>query len=136
MCSDAQTTRARFNGVRYIKLSVEKLDNLTLESLTISKGSYCLELSGKCNDEFVTYFAGTSYNLSVDNSANSDAREKASEVVWPVLEELLISTKQSENQIRFIFENGKELLIWQEENAIDNLMIVTKKDSEEWFTIQ
>jgi hypothetical protein len=120
----------------YIKLSVEKLDNLTLESLTISKGSYCLELSGKCNDEFVTYFAGTSYNLSVDNSANSDAREKASEVVWPVLEELLISTKQSENQIRFIFENGKELLIWQEENAIDNLMIVTKKDSEEWFTIQ
>ncbi len=117
-------------------MAIEKIHGLTLESFRLSKGSYSLEFSGKSNEESVIYHVGTAYNLSVNAKNKSDALEKSSEVIWPVLEQALITTIEVENQIRLIFENGKELLIWQEENANDNLLIVRKEDSEEWFTVQ
>ncbi len=117
-------------------MAIEEIHGFTLESFRLSKGSYSLEFSGKSNEEFVIYNVGTAYNLSVDEKNESDALEKSSEDIWPVLEQVLITTIEVENQIRFLFENGKELLIWQEENANDNLLIVRKEDSDEWFTVQ
>lgn len=116
-------------------MSISKLNQLRLQSFTISKSSYTLEFSGKIKDKPVTYFASTSYNLSTNKENKSDALEKSSEIIWPVLEQTLLRTELEENQIHFIFKNERILTFWQKENATDNLIIVRKKNSDEWFTV-
>tara|TARA_R110001592_G_scaffold342560_1_gene632506 strand:+ start:35 stop:235 length:201 start_codon:yes stop_codon:yes gene_type:complete len=58
-------------------------------------------------------------------------------LLWGFLGETIQVTKIVEKEnfraIEFIFSNRKSFIVWQESDAIDNLVIVTNPNSKEWF---
>ena len=118
------------------------LDNLAgfqLESCRFGLGFYDLEFDGMLKGEHRRYIASTQYNASALPGAQTDAEQNISAQVWPLLGQTLARVQVEQlpdtNQVLFEFEDGRILRVWQERDAVDNLIVVKDPFSDEWFTV-
>lgn len=120
-------------------MNIEKLCGFTLDSCRFSKASYTFEFSGKLEGNFITFLVSTSCYFSKSNSKKEDARENFSSEIWDMIEKKLISISIDNSgeipAICFAFETDGCFYIWYDEPLIDNMLIVTNTDTDEWFPV-
>lgn len=120
-------------------MGIQKLIGFLLLRVSFSKSSYTFEFCGKLGEEHKTFRVSTSYCFSVDDGEFSDACEKFSLEIWDFLETRLtdVVVEENENSAKavFSFDNDKSFSIWSDEPLIDNLLIATDQETEEWFSV-
>ena len=124
---------------------IGKLNQVTVYLFTIISilspdlGSYTLEFHGVIEGESKAYLVSTSYYLSASATKLVDACANNSQILWNFLGSTLNKIKLEETNTHllaiFIFNNDESFVIWQEMNAMDNLLLVTDQHTKEWFPV-
>ncbi len=117
-------------------MNYKNLIGLRLESCRFSKCSYSFEFDGRVNGEYFNFDVGTSCYLSFTKE-RKDIGNDFSKHMWDILETNLenIILNEKDEEVIFEFEKGKKIFFWWESPLDDNLIIVRKKRSNQWFTI-
>jgi len=118
----------------------EKITNLRLESVTISRGSKTFEFSGIKEKEYYRYYLGTIFEVCFDSADlfKRDIIDDESTVgIWGCLEADLqdITLSKDGRVCELKLDNSKSIFIWSLEVAHDNLLVARRHESDEWFTI-
>ena len=116
---------------------LDQLIGLSLESITFSKSSYSLEICGRSkNGDYLNYNVSTSYKLS-GKEGGDDVCEGVSSFIWPFLERTVenVAESPSELAIIFSFEGGLSFAVWEEKPLMDNLLIISDKQTGAWYPI-
>lgn len=117
-----------------------RLLGLRFESVTLAKGSISFELDGMKNDQHHRYHLTTQFDVCFDANDvfKHDIVDDASTAnVWSYLESDLIKILLSEDGriCELCFSNGKSIFVASLEFEHDNLFVVNRHGSDEWFTI-
>ena len=120
-------------------MGIQKLIGFLLLRVSFSKSSYTFEFCGKLGEEHKTFRVSTSYCFSVVGDGFVDACEDFSLKIWDFLETeltaIVVEEQGSSAKVVFNFDNTKSFVVWSDEPLIDNLLIVTDPETEEWFPV-
>jgi hypothetical protein len=118
-------------------VGIEQLNGFQLEAVHFGTAFYNLVFDGEKDGKATTLHVGTNYYISKSVDHLEDLSENISVLLWGFLGKTIEVTKIVEKEnfraIEFIFSNRKSFIVWQESDAIDNLVIVTNPNSKEWF---
>ena len=120
--------------------NLTKIIGLRLESVTLSRGSTTFELDGVKEGEHYRYHLGTMFEIcfeKVDLFKRDIVDDESTARLWRCLEADLQDVTLSEDGrvCELKLNNKKSIFIWSEELNHDNLLVVRKYESDEWFTI-
>ena len=122
-----------------MKSALDALMGLQLESCRFGLGFYDFAFDGTVDGEQRRYIVSTQYHASSMDGARADAEQSISTHVWPILGRTLARVRVEElpdaNQVLVEFDGGLLLRVWQARDVGDNLLVVTERFSDEWFTV-
>lgn len=118
----------------------QKLVGLHLESVSLSRGATGFNLGGKIDGAYHRYECSTPFEICFDEDRvfKDDIVDHPSTLrLWECLEKTLIELKVSEDgRICMLkFDGGPTAYVWSIECKHDNLFVVHRWQSDEWFTI-
>lgn len=118
----------------------QKISGLRLDSITISRGSTTFELDGMKNGEHYKYKLGTMFEVcfeKIDLFKRDIVDDESTINLWGCLEACLedVSLSEDGRVCELKLDNNKSIFIWSEEADHDNLILVRRYESDEWFTI-
>lgn len=120
-------------------MDINSLASFTLEGCRFSKASYTFEFCGQLDGQFKTFLVSTSYSLSLPGTDRKDAEQNFSSIVWNMiernLESVIVNNDGDIPAILFKFEGGCSFEIWSDEPLMDNMLIVTDAESDDWFPV-
>jgi hypothetical protein len=118
----------------------QKLVGLDLVSVSLSRGATSFTLAGKIDGEYCRYDCSTMFEICFDDARifKDDIIDHASTLkLWDclekTLEELSVSTDGRVCSLKF--KDGPTVHIWSADKDHDNLFVVKRWQSDEWFTI-
>jgi hypothetical protein len=118
----------------------EKLVGLDLRSVSLGRGVTSLQLDGKINGEHHLYICSTGFEMCFDKESvfKDDIIDHPSTLkLWDCLEKSLIDISISDDGrvCSLKLEEGPTIYVWSESEDHDNLFVVRRWRSDEWFTI-
>ncbi|MEM6555971.1 MAG: hypothetical protein AAF642_08860 [Pseudomonadota bacterium] len=118
----------------------EKLVGLDLRSVSLGRGATSLELDGKISGEYHRYNCSTNFEICFDKDRvfKDDIIDHPSTLrLWDCLEKPLIDISISEDGrvCSLKLGDGPTIYVWSQNEKHDNLFVVRRWQSEEWFTI-
>ena len=120
-------------------MSVDNLIGLYLDACRFSKSSYTLEFSGIKNDQYFKYDVSTSYYLCFTGAVleGVDPKEKISIYLWDFLEKKVdnIVVNAETYSAKIVFSDNSFFYFYGKEPLHDNLLIITDKQSNKWFSV-
>jgi len=127
------------NEIMIVNL-IGKITGLRLERITLSRGSTTFEVDGMKDEEHCRYYLGTMFEVcfdSVDLFKRDIVDDESTVKLWSCLEaeieEVILSEDGRVCELKL--NNKKSIFIWSKEFDHDNLLVVRKYNSDEWFTI-
>ena len=118
----------------------EKIKGLRLIAVVLAKGSTGFELEGMVDNEYLRYSLSTMFEVCFEKDhvfKRDIIGDKSTLSIWDcldrVLEDVAVSPDGRVCSLRL--ENEKTIYVWSHELKHDNLIVVKRNESIEWFTI-
>ena len=117
-------------------MGVEELKGFQLEVVHFGISFYNLVFNGEQHGNVTTLHVGTNYYISKSVDNLEDLGGNISVFLWGFLGKTIEDTNIVESEkfraIEFVFSDKESFIVWQESDAIDNLLIVRNPHSKDW----
>ena len=119
---------------------IKNIIGLRLESVSISRSSITFEVEGMKDGEHYRYMLGTMFEICFDKSSlfkNDIVDDESTARFWGCLEACLqgVTLSKDGRVCELKLDNSKSIYIWSEDINHDNLIVVRRHESDEWFTV-
>lgn len=118
----------------------DKLQGLRFRDITIGSAAHSMGFDGKIGDEYFRYSLSSMFETCFDASdvfKKDFIRDRIFLKVWDyfdrVLEAIEISPDGRVCELKM--SGGLSIYVWSHELKHDNLIVATRWESDEWFTI-